>query len=239
MSSEKESEMKLIAEQNEEQRNSEAAEAFLQAIESAAAKKEKVLLAFCGGRSPLGIFCALMEDSRLKRLKSIGEKLELFLIDERAVPLESPEANFAVLEKNLFTPLEQAGVISRAQVHPFTYQQQSDDFGASAYTEELKKFGDAFDVVLLGSGEDGHVAGLFPGVSAENQAPYFFGFSGSPKPPSERVSASRSLILRSGFVLLLFVGEGKREAYQAFKQGETPSAMVRELEHVVVVTDLE
>jgi len=169
----------------------------------------------------------------------VGSKLELFLIDERAVPLSSEESNFSILQKNLFLPLQEAGVISASQVHPFVLEEDASDFGASSYTATLRGLGEAFDVVLLGSGEDGHVAGLFPGVSAETEAEYFFSFTGSPKPPSNRVSASRSLILRSGYVMLLFVGEGKREAYGLFKNGETPSAMVREIENHTVVTDLE
>ena len=228
----------LLRIEDDATRNDRAAERFLVALEESAREKAKVLVAFCGGRSPEGLFLALRSDERLPRLRAIGPQLELFVVDERAVPLDDADSNFLLLSKSLFEPLQQAGVVSNAQIHPFCVAPNEADFGAATYSALLRRYGTAFDVVLLGAGEDGHVAGLFPGVSAELSGDYFVGFSGSPKPPSDRVTATTALLLRSSFIMLLFIGEGKREAYELFQAGRTPSALVRKVANHVVVTNL-
>jgi len=72
---------------------------------------------------------------------------------------------------------------------------------------------DKFDLILISSGEDGHVAALFPNHhSVRKQAEYFLTMNDSPKPPPERMTASLSLLKRSTIALVLFYGEGKKDA---------------------------
>ncbi|MFS8609476.1 MAG: 6-phosphogluconolactonase, partial [Gammaproteobacteria bacterium] len=71
-----------------------------------------------------------------------------------------------------------------------------------------------FDTTLLGVGEDGHVASLFPGRSEGlgDDAPDAIGVRASPKPPPERVSLSARRLRESDEIVLLATGGTKREA---------------------------
>ncbi len=72
---------------------------------------------------------------------------------------------------------------------------------------------DAFDLVLLGLGPDGHVASLFPGFSQlEVQEATALPVTGSPKPPPERVTLSFGALNRAREVWFLVAGEGKADA---------------------------
>jgi len=110
--------------------------------------------------------------------------------------------------------------------------------------QELKLVGGRFDVVVLGMGEDGHVAGLFPRHPALVQpGRSFIPFFDSPKPPPERVTASRELVTTASLVVLLALGEAKRAAWDAFSSSavtvvECPAKMVEAMERCVVVSDL-
>jgi 6-phosphogluconolactonase len=94
-------------------------------------------------------------------------------------------------------------------------------------------------MVLLGMGEDGHTASLFPGhvYPAGEQV---HAVSGAPKPPPERVSLSREALSDSRDVLILISGTGKREAVQRWRAGDDlPVARITAREHLRVLLDRE
>jgi len=112
---------------------------------------------------------------------------------------------------------------------------------AAAYARELAGVGD-FDLVLLGLGEDGHTASLFPGhdwgerKGSADALPVF----DAPKPPPERVSLSARRLARARRVLFLVTGSGKRDALAAWRRGEAlPAAAIRPPAGVDVLTDNE
>jgi 6-phosphogluconolactonase len=75
-----------------------------------------------------------------------------------------------------------------------------------------------FDLVLLGLGEDGHTASLFPGDSWDN-GEAAIAVSNAPKPPSDRVSLTASRLSRSRQVIFIVTGASKKLAIGGWKRG--------------------
>ncbi len=92
---------------------------------------------------------------------------------------------------------------------------------ARMYAETLQTAGD-FDLVLLGLGEDGHTASLFPGHEwgTERGAPDALAVLDAPKPPAQRVSLSAARLSRAREVIFLVAGESKRAAVTEWRAGK-------------------
>ncbi|WP_417496385.1 6-phosphogluconolactonase [Maricaulis sp.] len=115
-------------------------------------------LALSGGSTPPLIF------RRLRRLAGRGfapERLHLFWIDERCVPISHPDSNAGSARKHLGNIWDAADVRIMSGALP-------PPDAAEAYARRLHYFGGAhaFDMALVGLGPDGHVASLFPGTDA-------------------------------------------------------------------------
>jgi len=190
----------------------DVADLICKKITDSETKKGHCVIAIPGGRSVKGLF------EQFKVHEEIDWKnVHFFMVDERLVPVDHEDSNF-LLAKNLFLDeLILQGKISEKNLHPFMFDQKKEDFGAMKYHDELKKFGGKFDIAILGVGEDGHVAALFPNTTILRKDESFFVFHDSPKPPKDRMTSSRKLIEKSDMKVILFIGEGKRDAYSKFK----------------------
>lgn len=197
----------------------------------------------CGGRSVVGLLGALLAESHTQP-KDILARIHFFMVDERIVPLEDQNSNYGGLYGLFFEKLIRDGLIQSNQLHPFVASVESAPRVCQEYFSELKRFGGEFAVVVLGMGEDGHVAGLFPRhplLAAQEQG--FLSFSDSPKPPPQRMTATVPLLCSSSLAILLALGEGKRTAWEAFQNpantvADCPACMVHHVERCLVVTDL-
>jgi 6-phosphogluconolactonase len=89
--------------------------------------------------------------------------------------------------------------------------------GAKAYAKTLAGVR-SFDLVILGLGEDGHTASLFPNQAVDNSADAVPVFN-SPKPPAERVTISQSRLNNTHEVLFLVTGAGKQDAVDSWLNG--------------------
>lgn len=200
-------------------------------------------IGLCGGRSVVGLLSALEQESH-DQPRDLLARVQFFMVDERLVPLSDEQSNFGGLKKLLFDKLVSEGAISASQLHPFIPDSSAPDYGCAAYLKELERFGGRFTVVVLGVGEDGHVAGLFPSHPALNEtARGFFPFFDSPKPPPARMTAGKALVTSADLSLVLLLGEGKRAAWATFSAAAVPPSQCPALlatgaRQCVVITDL-
>jgi 6-phosphogluconolactonase len=201
---------------------------------------EPLVLGLCGGRSVVGLLQALRKASEMFP-KEVIRRVHFFMVDERLVSLDDEQSNFGGLKKLLFDQLIKDGVIEPSQLHPFVPDDTQVDYGCARYSAELQSYGGRFTCVVLGVGEDGHVAGLFPrNAVLDRTDTAFVPFFDSPKPPSSRMTATKPLLAAAELALLLVLGETKRDAWNRFQDPATqlrdcPSVLVREMRTVLVV----
>ncbi|MBI2138298.1 6-phosphogluconolactonase [Candidatus Woesearchaeota archaeon] len=216
-----------------------AAEIIAGELARIAAVQDKVVIGLCGGTSVAGIY------TLLGKMDLPWEKTHFFMADERFVPLEDRESNFRLASEHLFRQLLQRQKIRENQIHPFRFQAKHPDLCLIHYIEDIKKAGGKYDIVVLSSGEDGHIAALYPSHhSIKSQAALFIVMDDSPKMPKMRMTASRKLLSGAKSAILLFFGEGKREAFKKFNDKnvsveECPAKLVEVVPRAFVVTDLK
>lgn len=210
---------------------------------SSVPESQTLNVALCGGRSVVGLLEAMLKLSKAES-KSLLRRIHFFLIDERIVPISDSASNFGGLNDRLFKRLIEQEAIAVEQLHPMAIISDNPARGCELYLEELNTLGGSFAVVVLGIGEDGHIAGLFPGHPALNVlGRCFIPFSDSPKPPAARITASRELVTKADLGILLVLGEGKRKAWEDFNSPDVseldcPAKMVLEMRRCVVVCDV-
>lgn len=196
---------------------SDAAAVFFEAVSSI--RGDHVVVALPGGRSIVPFIDEIVARAEELPLND-WHRLEFFMVDERAVPLTDDASNFRLVALHLSQLIDEL-IIRERQLHPYRHRSGDEAGALEAYEDELRRFGGAFDIVCLGAGEDGHIAGLFPQHHSISEAArgYLY-FEDSPKPPPIRVTASRKMIAQASVGLLFFVGEGKSEAYRNFRSSE-------------------
>lgn len=215
-----------------------AAERVAARLHEASRSGAPVVLALVGGRSVGGIYASL------RALDVPWKDVHVFLADERLVPLDDDRSNYKLIRADLLDPLERSGRLPAANMHPFAVDEARPDRGVTAYRRALAELGGRIDVAVLSAGEDGHTASLFPGhPSIDDPGESFILVTDAPKPPPDRVSASRRLLAAAGLGVLVFYGEEKRDALRRFDDAalalrDCPSKVVGEMADAVVLTDL-
>ena len=175
----------------------------------------------------------------LRAAKVDWSKITLFWADERAVPADDPESNYGIAERMLLSPL------GAKAPHAVRMPADMPNLGEAAlkYDEALAALrGGALDLALLGIGEDGHVASLFPGHKAlEQNELRTVAVEDSPKPPKRRLSLTMRYLLQTKKVWIVAVGPRKLPVLQAAlskTQRSTPlDSLLYQAKDVTVFTD--
>lgn len=211
-----------------------AAARLLQALIAFQIEERVAQLCLTGGRIALRIYARLAElvvDSELD-----PARLELWWGDERFLPTDDPDRNAGPTLATLAGRFP----LAPSRTHPMPAADGLIDAGAGAATY-AKELGDTrFDLVLLGMGEDGHVASIFPDhPSGEPTTQTVMGVSDSPKPPSERISLTVPALNRSGQVWFLVSGAEKAASLRLALAGDQrlPAARVHGEESTVWLID--
>ncbi len=169
------------------------------------ADPEIVNLVLAGGSTPKAAY------ELLGGLRSDWSAVHLWYGDERCVPPDDEDANHRMASRALDAP--------GATWHRMPAELGPDE-AAAAYAEEIG--GVTLDLTLLGMGEDGHTASLFPGNRALDVDGVAVGVRNSPKPPPDRVSLTLDFLNASKRIVLLVAGEGKAEALATVLAGPHP-----------------
>jgi 6-phosphogluconolactonase len=205
-----------------------AADDCLSAVSQQTPKDAPFLLALSGGRIAKTFCSALAERARSRGL---GEQVHFFWSDERCVAPENPESNFLLANEGLLRPLS----VLSDRIHRIEGERMGELAFAKAEADLRALAGlttsgqPILQLVLLGMGEDGHVASLFPGEAEKDftNAAWFRCVTAS-KPPPQRVTMGFPTILAAEQVWVLASGVGKRSALQESLRpgGRTPLARV-------------
>lgn len=151
--------------------------------------------------------------------------------DERCLPRNDPERNSVMVEQTLTAKV----AIPPSQVHAIPGELGAGP-AAKKYAESLNGI-PPFDMVLLGMGEDGHVASLFPGHAYRPGESVLAVFD-SPKLPAERVSLSADMLASCRQLLFIITGGAKAEALTQWRKGiQLPVSTVRGQGLVEVIAD--
>jgi len=133
--------------------------------------------------------------------------------DERCYPPAHPERNDSMIEQQLWSRIEAPA----ENLHPIPAE-LGPERAAEKYSGLIDTIG-CLDIVVLGMGEDGHTASLFPDNPANENEHSVVAVYNAPKPPAERVSLGLATIQSAGQRIVLVSGTGKREALLRLKQG--------------------
>lgn len=190
------------------------------AIVESVRARGRATLVLAGGTTPRATY------ERLAQVPGIPWRaVEVYFGDERAVPPEHPDSNFHMAREALFERV----ALPRENIHRMPADSPDKQGAAMAYERELPE---TFDVLILGVGEDGHTASLFPGSSAlEERERRVLPVTG-PKPPFERMTLTPRGLEAARLTLVLAVGAAKSDAVSCALEGpldiaRCPAQLVR------------
>ncbi len=188
-------------------------------LQQAVAGRGKATLVVSGGRTPAPIFDVLAQK------KVPWQKVVILLADERWVAADHEASNTGLVLRHLMT-----GPAAAARFLRFPYSGLEVATDAALADQQLDSMQDPFDVVLLGMGDDGHTASLFPCAPQLQQ-----GLSGRPQAnclavtpaeaPHARLSLTLPRLLNSRNLLLLLQGQSKLAVFNKAMAGENINEM--------------
>jgi 6-phosphogluconolactonase len=170
----------------------------------------RFMLVLAGGATPKRVY------TKLAQAGADWGRWHIWFGDERCYPRGHAERNDTMAQAALLSRVP----IPRDNIHPISSEGCGPEAAARHYAEVLPK--DRFDLTLLGLGEDGHTASLFPGNDwgqTEDSAAAL-PVMNAPKLPAERVSLSAYRLSQSLRVIFIVTGAAKADAVARWKNGE-------------------
>jgi len=188
-----------------------AAEHLAELIQEAVAARGRARIAVSGGSTPKATF-ALLADSGYPFVNRIPwPQVELFWVDERTVPPTDSESNYRMTRETLLDHVS----IPPDHIHRI-HGELEPEIAAAQYEFDLRRTfrlegaeGPRFDVVILGMGDDGHTASLFPGTAAIHEMGRLVVANQVPQKDTWRVTLTWPVINHAREVFFLIAGQDK------------------------------
>jgi 6-phosphogluconolactonase len=190
--------------------NRVAAAEFQTAAESAIAEHDWFSVALSGGNTPRSFYSLLAQEYKTALP---WNKIHFFFGDERYVPADHPDSNYRMANEALFSQIS----IPAENIHRVRTE-LSPESAASEYESELRsQFGlksndlPRLDLVLLGLGDDGHTASLFPGSAAVQETSCLVVANWVEKFQGFRITLTFPVLNHAAEVLFLVSGASKAQ----------------------------
>ncbi len=184
-----------------------AARKIAQVIEQVITRRGGATVALAGGTTPRAVYRQLAQAHRLP-----WEKIEIYFGDERAVPPGDPQSNYRLARETLLEVVP----IPPARVHRMPAERPDREAAAEEYAAQLPA---QLDLLILGVGEDGHTASLFPGSTALGETARKVVAVAGPKAPRHRLTITPPVIASAFTIIVLVSGSEKAKAVAEALEG--------------------
>ncbi len=176
-------------------------------------------IALSGGSTPKTLYGLLATEPYRSQLD--WSSIELFWSDERCVPPDNADSNYAMANEALLSKIP----IPPNHIHRMPADKADRDAASQEYTLEIQRvFGTngipSFDLLQLGMGPDGHTASLFPHQPSLREQQRLVMPVIVPKPPPPRLTFTPPLLNAARNILFLVTGSDKAEAVHAVLEGD-------------------
>ena len=201
-----------------------AASLIIDLANKAINKKGFFSIVLCGGGTPKTIY------SKLANADTDWSSWYVYFGDERCLPIDHPDRNSLMAHDSWLVKSK----IPSAQIFPIP-SEIGNKKAADQYESIIGQV-KQFDLVLLGFGEDGHIASLFPGHLWGDDRLVIPVFN-APKAPSERVSLTIKSLSNSIDVIFLVAGKNKAKAFSSWEDPMvTPASLISATNDVRILT---
>ena len=207
----------------------QSAERFSQLVNQSVQGSGRFTVALSGGSTPKHLYSLLASPGYKERIP--WNNVHLFWGDERCVPPDHPESNFGMVRESLLSKIK----IPAENIHRMAGEREP-QAAAAEYEKHLQEFFGLesgalprFDLILLGIGEDGHTASLFPGSDALNETERLVIAPFVDKLKSYRLSLTLPVLNSGAEVWFLVTGASKADAVKKVLRGsaDLPAAKVQ------------
>jgi len=193
-----------------------------------ALKENKIFsVALSGGKTPEPIYKRLAEKKDLPWYRT-----HIFMVDERYVPYNHERNNYRMINQSLLIGLE----IPATNIHPILTTELYPEDAAGDYENDLVTFfrdkfkkTPGFDLILLGIGEDGHIASLFPDSEALREQGRYVVVASAPDRDEQRITITLPVINNSSNIMIIVTGKKKARVVRNVIEGKgqmTPASLI-------------
>lgn len=194
-----------------------AADTFLDLSQKSIEKHNRFVVALSGGSSPKAIFNLLATEEYAGKIE--WNKIYFFWVDERWVSLDDDKSNAKMTFEALFDKVP----INKEQIFPMYKDGIAPEEYAKEYEQKIKSIlgnEGVFDFILLGMGDDGHTASLFPGESVLEEKEKWVSAYYLKSQDMFRITLTAPLINKAENILVVAFGESKKHALNEVLSGE-------------------
>ena len=220
---------KIIARDNALQVAVTAVDIFTTAAENAVRDRGRYMVALSGGSTPRGMHRMFADESYFSVIP--WNKIHIFWVDERCVPVNSRSSNFGAAKRDFLLKVP----IQADQIHAMPGHTRP-EAGALGYQQELTEFFrleqgrfPVFDIIFLGMGSDGHTASLFPGHKALDEKNRLIVAVKGGNPYVSRLTMTLPVINNARRVVFLVCGAEKADTLRVAFEDESAGLPVQQI----------